>query len=99
MVASGQHKHVERGLIKDQHLLVVRLHERVAADAKRHGPELERNRIVQENLVRQKLRNSARKLRVRPVGDAAAKSQTPKQPRPAGLDGQKEILDAANAQL
>src|SRR6266566_594229 len=98
-VAFGGREHVQRSLIKDEHLLVVRLHERLVANAKRHAPELERYRIVQQNLVRQQLRNSARQLRLRPVRDAATKAQPPQQPGPARLHGQEEILDTANAQL
>src|SRR5207247_199878 len=56
-------------------------------------------RIVQQNLVRQQLRNSARQLRLRPVRDAATKAQPPEQPGPARLDGQEEILDAPKTQL
>src|SRR5207244_11282585 len=90
---------VQRGAIQDQHLPVVRLHERVTADAKRHVPELQRHRLIEQRRVRKQLSDAAGELIARPPRLTTAKTQPPQQAAARRLDGQQEILQAREIQL
>ena len=98
-VARLGRKHAERGAVEDEHLLIVGLDERVAADSKRHVPELEGHRIVQQHRFWQQLRHAMRELVARPLGFATAKAEPPQQAMAGRLDCQQQVLQTFQLEL
>ena len=95
----GARQHVERGLIEDEHLLVVGLYERVAADPKGQTPELQAHRVVEQHLVGQQRPDSLREHVARPLGFLASMAQAPHQPLAGRLHGEKQVLEVGDLQL
>ena len=99
MVARGRRQHPEGRAIQRQHLLVVRLHERVAGDSEREAPELQRHRVIEQHHVRQQLCDARGELIARPLPRLALEPETPKQAQTFGLHGQEHVLQVREPEL